>query len=221
LPAGLLGAAATLNTTSGPTGQANGLLWRTNDLVKQTSATDAADGRVMTVGAFGWGGLTSVLSGVDANSLTVSGAYFVTNSTSMPTVDSYSLLVLPTFQSNRVVQVATLTYPAGTDQSVANRVREYVRVSTPDGIWSPWRELYHTGNLQVETSLGIGVVRIMKNVSGFGIQDQGTVSGGSLKAIIFEGTTLTESAVAVAGTWKNVGGAQCTVGATREFVRIA
>jgi len=49
------GTAASADVTTGPADTVSGRVWRTNDMVKQSSATDATSGRVMGVGAFGIG----------------------------------------------------------------------------------------------------------------------------------------------------------------------
>jgi hypothetical protein len=82
--------------------------------------------------------------------------------------------------------------------------------------------LWDDGNYQPETSLGLGVVRLMKNKSGGTIVDQATVAGSSLKAVFFNASNaLTESSATIGGTWKNVGGSLVVDDGTREFVRIA
>jgi hypothetical protein len=82
--------------------------------------------------------------------------------------------------------------------------------------------LWDDGNYQPEVSLGLGVVRLMKNNSGATISNNGTVSGSDLNAVFFDDLgVLTQSAATGSGTWKNIGGANCSDGNSREFVRIA
>jgi hypothetical protein len=82
--------------------------------------------------------------------------------------------------------------------------------------------LWDDGNYQPETSLGLGVVRLMKNKSGSVISDQVSVPGSSLKAILFDTSgVVQESNISISGTWKNVGGSSVSNNKSREFVRIA
>ena len=82
--------------------------------------------------------------------------------------------------------------------------------------------LWDNGNYQPETSLGLGVVRLMKNKSGGTLADQATASGSDLKAVFFDSSgSLNESGATISGTWKNVGGSICFNNNTRKFVRIA
>jgi hypothetical protein len=81
--------------------------------------------------------------------------------------------------------------------------------------------LWDDGNYQPEVSLGLGVVRVMKNNSGSTISNNAIVAGSSLNAVFFDDLgALTQSSSTGAGTWKNVGGANCSDGNSREFVRI-
>jgi hypothetical protein len=144
LPAGLMGAAATLNTTSGPTGQANGLLWRTNDLVKQTNPTDAAAGRVMTVGAFGLGNAV-VINGEDLDTMSVPGIYSITSlsgAANMPPSSQEGTLYVGGYAGGPTYRVTQLYIDLGG--------RMWVRSARNS--WLAWRELYHTGNLTLQTS---------------------------------------------------------------------
>jgi hypothetical protein len=149
LPAGLMGAAATLNTTSGPTGQANGLLWRTNDLVKQTNPTDAAAGRVMTVGAFGLGNAV-VINGEDLDTMSVPGIYSITSlsgAANMPPSSQEGTLYVGGYAGGPTYRVTQLYIDLGG--------RMWVRSARNS--WLAWRELYHTGNILGTVSQSGGV----------------------------------------------------------------
>jgi hypothetical protein len=68
--------------------------------------------------------------------------------------------------------------------------------------------LWDDGNYQPEVSLGLGVVRIMKNNSGTFIGSGGTVAGSDLEALFVNtaGALIVSGVVSPTGTWKNVGG---------------
>ena len=83
-------------------------------------------------------------------------------------------------------------------------------------------EVFHDQSYQPSVSLGVGVVRIMKNLSGGTILNGADIAGSSLAAMFFNaGGTIAASGAAVPGTWRNVGGASCFINITREFARIA
>lgn len=75
-----LGAAATFDVTAGATGQADFLLWRTNDLVKQVSVGDSTAGRVLTNGAHGIGNIVTVTTLTDLATPNPGGLYRATSS---------------------------------------------------------------------------------------------------------------------------------------------
>jgi len=181
------------------------------------SFTDiATPDALMPRGAFGLGVDTSQSTANNLNDETVTGwkrtqSGVTTNAPpSFGTEDAMVLTMGLHAGVGRVSQIAFST--------ITNKVAVRSKATSS---WSPWRELYHTGNLQVETSLGIGVVRLMKN-TGTAISNEQSVSGANLKSVFFSSAgVLTESVVAVTGTWKNVSGGICESGVTREFVRIA
>jgi len=80
---------------------------------------------------------------------------------------------------------------------------------------------YTGANYQPSTALGIGVVRLMKNVSGSPLAQGQSVSASSLNRIYFNSSgTLIATASGMIGTWVAVTGG-VAVNDTAEFLRIA
>ena len=66
---------------------------------------------------------------------------------------------------------------------------------------------YTGANYQPTTSLGLGVVRMMQNVSGASLADGASISGGLIKIAFADSTgTIFGSSATVTGTWENVSG---------------
>lgn len=64
-----------------------------------------------------------------------------------------------------------------------------------------------SGNMQPNTSLGLGAIRIMQNVRGSDVPDGGPISGSFIKiAFVDTSGVMLGSAAAVSGTWKNISG---------------
>ncbi len=78
-------------------------------------------------------------------------------------------------------------------------------------------------NYQPETGLsGIGVVKLMQNVSGGNIGAGSTISGADLRGVQLDSSGSSWSSTGIpAGTWKNVSGGITPDSAARDFVRIA
>tara|TARA_R110002110_G_scaffold415850_1_gene657967 strand:+ start:14113 stop:14742 length:630 start_codon:yes stop_codon:yes gene_type:complete len=81
-------------------------------------------------------------------------------------------------------------------------------VPTADQLSMVGETVNYTGaNYQPTTSLGLGVVRMMQNVSGADLADGASISGGSIKIAFADSTgTIFGSSATVTGTWKNVSG---------------
>ncbi len=122
-----------------------------------TSATDTTAGRLLKVGDHGIGATVPLLAGVDCNTLTTPSKYCITNATNAPiNALTFILDVLPSFQDGRVAQRAFVSHPISTPQPDI-KVREFVRTSTPDNLWSPWREIYHQGSILGTVSQSGGI----------------------------------------------------------------
>ncbi|BAU76120.1 hypothetical protein [Metapseudomonas furukawaii] len=131
-----LGAAADYGVTSGPTGQPDGLLWRTNDLVKTTSSTDTTAGRVTRVGD---GGLLGDGPIQDPDTVGQPGGLYSINAASnlMPSWGPY--LTLKYWGVDRKFQIGGVVSSAGAEGY-------YVRAQHANGVWSSRRALWHDGN---------------------------------------------------------------------------
>ena len=92
------------------------------------------------------------------------------------------------------------------------------------GSWgSNWQPVYTGVNYQPDTSLGIGVVRIMKNDTGANIIDGSSVSGSDISRIqlFSDNTTWLPSGAIIPGTWVNVEGGDIGTGNSGNMVRVA
>lgn len=116
----------------------SGRVWRTNDLVKQTSASDATSGSVLLNGAHGLGARVLFTSAVDFNTRTTTAFTTDTSPVNGPTGSTTNTLTLynpdgggRTFQFGQTVNTNDL----------------YIRGQS-NGAWSnPWNKLWHDGNL--------------------------------------------------------------------------
>lgn len=87
---------------------------------------------------------------------------------------------------------------------------------------SPWRYIYDTGNFQPDISNGLKSPRLMRNVSGSSVNNEGGLAGSGLRFCDFSTTgVLTESATAATGTWRNISGTALAANEYGLFVRIA
>ncbi len=104
-------------------------------LTKQSSAFDATAGRVMTTGAFGWGG--DGASATDLNNATVPGIYATDPATThQPSPSGYYNVLVMRLGGTRVSQLAM---QGGASESNAC----FVRGSTDGGAtWSAWTALH-------------------------------------------------------------------------------
>ena len=144
-----LGTAATRAATTSATDTTSERLWRTNDLVKQTSANDATAGRVMLTGAGGWMGVAPALTGNDYNN---DSEYcgIVKNDHNIPAVN-----YPPQISANAPMAALNVRFngsygwqlgvqTSGISPSDAN-TRAFLRCEV-NGNWSSWAELWHSGN---------------------------------------------------------------------------
>lgn len=140
-----LDTAATRAATTSPTDTTSERLWRTNDLVKQTSTTDDTADRVMLTGAGGLLGTAEDLgSGFDWNNLggrsrLVRGA--LNSTVNGPFTGAVWLMglyvTLDSSGNNAVFHGAVV---------LNTTVRHFTR-SKAGGTWSDWVEEWHSGNL--------------------------------------------------------------------------
>ena len=104
------------------------------------SSTDATGGRLLKVGDFGVGAPVKLPSGADLDTFTTNGVYDVDGAVNKPTgsVPWGYLRVI------RHINANTHCYQEWTELTGANP-RTYFRIQVA-GTWTPWREIYHTGN---------------------------------------------------------------------------
>ena len=127
--------------------------------------------------------------------------------------------VLQSFRFGTTARVQMI-YRRSTNNST-NPARIVIN-STSNG--TTWRsdELWTTGNYQPETSLGLGVVRLMKNNSGATIVNGATVAGSDLVALFINSLgAIAAGGFTIPGTWVNVRGNVSPSDTYCEFVRIA
>lgn len=84
-------------------------------------------------------------------------------------------------------------------------------------------DTYNTWNYQPTTSLGIGVVRLMRNDTVGDVADQGVVDGADLSRVQLSSdlTTWLASGAVISGTWVNVEGGIVGSGNCGHFVRVS
>lgn len=178
----------------------------------QSSPTDTTAGRLMAVGAFGLGVYTNVGAVTNLDSVKV-GQFFSATSTALNNPSGGAEAVLGWvhgYSSTRGVM------------TVIGVVTGSVYVRTNVNTWGAWQPVYSGANYQPETSLGIGVVRLMLNNSGGTISNTGTIAGASLLNVRFNADlTSWSGGIAPTGTWKQVFGVSLAAGETGYFVRIA
>lgn len=115
--------------------------WTTGNLVKTASSRDTTAGRMLQVGDFGLGGSVPLADGVDLNTVVDSGFYRLNNNVNKPAVFAdYGQMIVSRGQDT-ISQLA-FSYSGP---------RLWTRTGNPasiggSGVWSPWVEIYHTGN---------------------------------------------------------------------------
>ncbi|AVX11496.1 phage tail protein [Stutzerimonas stutzeri] len=133
-------------------------------LVKQDSATDATAGRVLTVGAFGWGvNSPEVVSDIDA--VLPNGAYLVgANATGNPFGSTGCSLLAMSQGAAFGSQFAVAN-----GGSVSTPIKWRVRNSS--AAWGPWVDVWHSGNLIKQSSATDTTVEAVLTVGSFGLGD--------------------------------------------------
>lgn len=183
----------------------------------QTSPTDATAGRGVLFGAFGLGS-TSVglqVPSDDCNAVVSTGFYFVqSTTTNSPLTGSVGGTLTHKVRS---AGSGTLRYT----QTVKGAGEKYERDNV-GGIWSVWQPVYTGANYQPETTQGLGVVRIMRNLSGGSVAENASVSGASLQFVKWSGGfAAVPTGITGVGTWKNVSSVSVDSTEYGMFVRIA
>lgn len=127
------------------------------DLRLTASATDTTAGRVLKVGDFGWGAdisnTTRLPGGTNLNTVTANGTYGilspkVSEGAPMDSGDA-GLLVFGDYHSK--VQIFN---------AVVDRLFWRMNNTNDTISWSPWVELYHSGNLTQATETAAGLLEI-------------------------------------------------------------
>ncbi|MCO6057291.1 hypothetical protein NG726_11480 [Pseudomonas sp. MOB-449] len=152
-----LGASATYGVTSGPTGQAVGLLWRTNDLKKQSTQLDTTVGSVLVmgnsgVGPFGLGAVGATLSDVDDLNYSGLGRVTALNTPNAPTLGvGYGIGMPHAAGMTSLGGQLFLNYTtdAGNYMSAP---RLFARSKSAAATWASWVEFWNTSNLVKQAS---------------------------------------------------------------------
>lgn len=164
----------------------------------QSSTNDATEGRGLLVGAFGLGApLIAPTSETDANSgiYTLSGAHFLSTSGGNN---------FPNAIQARFIVHATGSVGGGLVQNFTLRSatpRYFKRVfDTQSAEWTPWREIYHTGNIlgTVSQSSGVptgAIIQTITNANGTAVRFADgtqicTVSGFATSSSVSEAWTF-------------------------------
>ena len=93
---------------------------------------------------------------------------------------------------------------------------------TTDALGANGGPVFDGSTYQPESSLGLGVVRLMANTSGGNVSDGLGLSGVNLKITLINSSgDFFESGIAVPGTWKNITGTVVNDDYRGYFVRIA
>lgn len=95
------------------------------------------------------------------------------------------------------------------------------RVLTTDRAGAAASPIWNVNNYQPEVSLGVGVVRKMKNKSGGSIADGVSTAGSNLAAYFIDGSGVVQEAGVPSGTWKNTSGSNVGNGNGVDFTRTA
>lgn len=152
-----LGSAATREATASASDTTSERLWRTNDLVKQTSAKDVTSGSVLVVGA---GGLMTSAPQLTSNDYDLDTDYcgFARNNNGAAAVNyppqlasaNVPMAVMNVrFSNSYGWQLGVATQ--GSAPSAAN-LRMFVR-NEVNGAWSDWAQVFNEGNVATYTNL--------------------------------------------------------------------
>lgn len=94
-------------------------------------------------------------------------------------------------------------------------------VPTADDLFVVGETNWSTANYQPETNLnGLGVVRLMKNLSGGIITSGATIAGSMLSGTYLDASGAGQGGIASTGTWINVSGLNLSANLHGSFVRI-
>lgn len=113
--------------------------WTTNNLTKTQSAGDVTVGRMLQVGDFGIGTQGIVVGSLDALQATGTGFYKLGLPCTGSPIAGQPCTVIHQAYDNERTQIATVEGGA----AVRTFIRKFVGGATS---WSPWVELYHSGN---------------------------------------------------------------------------
>lgn len=141
----------TRDVTTSPTDTTSERLWRTNDLVKQTSLSDATAGRIQINGAHGNGGQV-ISTEVDVFNYKTGGRYITPAS---------GLLNLPSgwVQGRQLVEVIGGTnYTAVTIYGGSTNLRRKASNTWNGAAWSGWIEYWHSNNFDPSLKANITYV---------------------------------------------------------------
>jgi hypothetical protein len=184
-----------------------------------TGNLDTTAGRVLLVENFGIG--TTTLDDHNADSVagtgffrdTSGGFYNYFGGVSQSQAEVVQMVRLPTAQTS---QLAIKNGPS------ASATRAAVRHRGSDGPWSDVQELWTFGNYQPEESLGLGVSRVMKNISGATVSDQAVVAGSDIQLVLWNSSgTLIASSQVIPGSWVNATGRFIEDDLTSIFTRVS
>ncbi|MDH0362782.1 hypothetical protein [Comamonas aquatica] len=109
-----------------------------------TRNVGAANGNLMEVGAFGLGAAIPPLIANLNDDLVASGIYRCNDSSTGPRPDGFSLYgMILVMRFSNSTDLSQIYINLSADGKIAFRAR------TPSEGWGPWREIYHSGNLQI------------------------------------------------------------------------
>lgn len=167
-----LGTAAVANVTTSATDTTAGRVWRTNDLVKQTTTFDTNAGRVLVMGSGNQGpfGLGQGANYTDANALTHMAFYRNVSlaASNAPTPYQQYILNLPHIAdtSTTAGQIALQYTSAGGGYLADPHL--FIRSKTGATTWGNWYELLRTGDY------GLGGTAIVALETNLNDNDRGT-----------------------------------------------
>ena len=184
----------------------------------QTSSTDTTAGALMGVRAFGVGSqdLSSYnpVGVADLNDALTPGDWKVASATTSNTPTGHGILTVKRGSSAHVWH--TWLTMSGSSQVMYNRTSD-----SAGATWTPWQPVFTGASYQPDSIDGIGVVRLLKNVSGSNITSGQSVAGGGLLQVFINSAGVVNSSGTPTGTYKNVFGQTLANNSGSYFVRIA
>ncbi len=137
------------------------------ELVKQSSTTDTTAGRLLTVGAFGFGSAgVPAFSGNADDILTGGFTWLNAAATGKPEADSGLLFVVPGANVATTGQWFFASRTGGKVPGIYFRQKNY-----GDSTWQPWTAIWHSGNLIKQASLTDTTAGALMQVGAFGLGD--------------------------------------------------